>query len=483
MDYTTRVPIAEPTPPGGLSQKRLVEGVLWLAVFVTAATMPMQNDSWWHLRTGQEIWTTVTLPRHDLYSFVIPASYPWHNHEWLAQVLMYGGYVWGGLPLLTLLSAALASLALVPTHALSPGKPLHRAALVFLAVPLIRVGWSVRPQIFTLFFFGLTLWLLVRERELLLPPIFLLWANLHGGVALGGLLLVGSVLSTLFFEPEGPGRRDRLRRRILGTALCGAATLCTPLGLNILLFPLEGTRRSKASGNIEFQSPDLHSVGGVCFWMATALFVYLLLTRQRRLRTAEDRLLGVLATLFLPLAVTSMRTVPHFLLLAVPVMARLAPLSPHSGTGDGDDGPGPRPARKNLLIFSLCAAPALGFLIFIMARPLGRMDWHPMSAAAVAAIRQAPPPTYNTYDDGGFLIWFTPERKVFVDSREYCYPDDLLLSALAVYRSGDYQALFARYGFRSAVIRPDDLVGRRLLQHGWTRTYADAKWQVLIAPP
>ncbi len=462
-----------------MSGSRLTQALFLLLVFVIAATMPMQNDSWWHLRTGQVIWHTRSLPRHDLFSFIIPPDIPWHNHEWLSQVVMYGAHALGGLPLLTILGAALATFAVWPSYALSAGKPLHRAGFVMLALPLIRVGWAVRPQLFTLAFFALTLWLLAGDRrQRLLPFLFLLWANLHGAVALGGLLLLGALSTALLLDRSGRSGRSRLRRLAVLTALSGAATLCTPLTWHILLFPLEGTRRSRASGNTEFLTPDLHSIRGLLFWAAAALFCFLLLTRWRHLRTWEDRLLATLSVVFLPMAVTSLRTVPHFLLLAVPAMTRLAPPLPSSSA----PGPGDDPPRRGPLLLGLGAALALGFLVCAYTAPLPRLSWHPLSAEAIAAVRRAPEPMYNTYDDGGYLIWFTPERKVFVDSREYTYPEDLLLSALRAFRTGEVQALFSRYAIRSALVRPGDHAVDGLLSRGWRPLYRDADWLLLLGP-
>ena len=52
-------------------------------------------DMWWHLKTGEVIWTTHTIPTTDLFSYTTNhhASIP---HEWLSEMLIYGAYRWGG---------------------------------------------------------------------------------------------------------------------------------------------------------------------------------------------------------------------------------------------------------------------------------------------------------------------------------------------------------------------------------------------------
>ena len=49
--------------------------------------------------------------------------------------------------------------------------------------------WVLRPQVLSLFLLAVLLLLLVRERYRIIPVLFVLWANAHGGVVLGGLVL------------------------------------------------------------------------------------------------------------------------------------------------------------------------------------------------------------------------------------------------------------------------------------------------------
>ena len=53
-------------------------------------------DMWWHLRVGQIIWTTHTIPVTDLFSFTTN-HHAWIPHEWLSQVLIFSSWKLGGL--------------------------------------------------------------------------------------------------------------------------------------------------------------------------------------------------------------------------------------------------------------------------------------------------------------------------------------------------------------------------------------------------
>ena len=54
---------------------------------------------------------------------------------------------------------------------------------------------------------------------------------------------------------------------------------------------------------------------------------------------------------------------------------------------------------------------------------------------------------------GGYLVWFLKERKVFMDSRQDLFPEDLILQQIRVESSGDYRPLFNQFGIRCASCR------------------------------
>ena len=81
----------------GIPFGTLVVGMLFVTFFAAALLMPAQNDTFWHLRAGQDIWRTHQIPRVDHYSHTFPGA-PWPDHEWLAQALMYGDLPPGGMP-------------------------------------------------------------------------------------------------------------------------------------------------------------------------------------------------------------------------------------------------------------------------------------------------------------------------------------------------------------------------------------------------
>ena len=97
-------------------------------------------------------------------------------------------------------------------------------------------------------------------------------------------------------------------------------------------------------------------------------------------------------------------------------------------------------------------------------------------------MRSCPSPLYNRYYDGGYLIWFVPEQRVFVDSRQDPYPSALLLDQIAIEEGGPYRPVFDRYGMRSAFLPAGAPLGARLRADGWRTTFLDERWTLLVAP-
>ncbi len=113
--------------------------------------------------------------------------------------------------------------------------------------------WLARPHLFTLLFIVIFLALLERAREgrtrmlLFLPPLTILWTNLHGGFIVGlsliGCYAAGELALWLVEQDRGAAKAALLRSKpYLFTGLaCGAATLVNPytyqLHVHMLLVP------------------------------------------------------------------------------------------------------------------------------------------------------------------------------------------------------------------------------------------------------
>ncbi len=151
------------------------------------------NDLWGHLFFGREISVSGTIPTLNTYSFTAPDQ-PWINHEWLAEVIFWGIYSrFGSSGLILLKTVVGAGLLWVLNLTLKAhvSSPVIRLLSLVWVMALLSPGFDVRPQVFTLLFFALVLFLLHRSEAMgekvlfRIVPLTALWVNLHGGVVAG----------------------------------------------------------------------------------------------------------------------------------------------------------------------------------------------------------------------------------------------------------------------------------------------------------
>ncbi|MEP6653504.1 MAG: hypothetical protein ABJA82_09115 [Myxococcales bacterium] len=460
---------------------------------LVAVLTPAQNDTFWHLRVGADIWRTHQFLRVDTYSHTV-AGAAWENHESLTQVLMYLAWRVGGMPALSAAATLLIMVTVAITYRLMVGPPLVRCALLAVGMSIASCVWVLRPQLATMLGIAVLLVLLVQDRHRLIPPLFVLWANAHGAVALGGIILVAAAVAALmcWLRTHDRDDRKRLLTLVLVLPLAALATAATPLGFHIFSFVMR--LGGPFSEHVTEWSPPLPFEGlGTLFWLAVVGFVGVLLARRRALRALDWPALTCLlpAVALFPLAAQSMRNIGPFLMVATVAASRvLGPASrlrfrgparwrspPSADTG----------ARVRLLcvtaIVGVLAVAGLGFAVYAWKTELAVLNYRPIGDDALSALRACDGPLYNHYDDGGYLIWFAPEKPVFVDGRQVPYSLDLLNDVVTIENGGSYAAAFNRWRIRCAFLPVHDPLASRLHDDGWRVTFADTRWTVLGSPP
>jgi hypothetical protein len=463
----------------------------FVGLIVAACLMPANADTYWHLRAGQDIARSGQVSLVDRYSYTA-AGQPWPDHEWLWQLLTYGVHHLGGMPLLTAMSAAMLFGAFALAESLAVGPWWVRLPLFILSVLLSGPLWAVRPAVLTLLALLAVTWLLSRDKDWLVPPIFLAWANAHGAVVLG-LVVVGAAFLT------AAARRERRRALRLGVvlAICGGLVLVTPLGWRLLSFIGESTERSHLNGVTEWRSGLVPAPGSVAFWIVALAISVSAARLWRKLPTFADQFLVASALSFIPLGLQAVRNIGPFAILALPAASRLlaaanstrvAALSEwlrrtfEGDTRASDDPiqeplPSLRRNRRNLAAITVGGALMVGWA---WSRPYSGLNWTPVSPEAAAAIRGCPGQVFNEYNEGGYLIWFVPDRKVFIDGRQDPYSLPFLKRAQALAHDALVRAaVFRDYGIRCAALSPESRLVAQLRAQGWRQTHRDERWVVL----
>jgi len=476
-----------------LGTAQLVVGMLFIMIALRAALVPSQNDTFWHLRAGEEIWRTHRVPHVDTYSFT-SGGWPWRDHEWLWQPVSYAFYKLGGMPGMTLFGGAIVVAAVVVAYRLMVGRTSVKALLMLVWLPLLPSAWALRPQLVSLLAVPLLLTFVVRERFWAIPLVFVVWANSHGAVALGGVLL--GVATAVAFARWAIRRAPEDRRRALAFAVVlpvsGLACLVTPLGLGIFEFLTDSMRRIRAVHIAEWTTSFVINFVSICFWIAAVGFVVLAIRRRRALRDGHASSWAAWALTgcsfaFLPLAIGAMRNIGPLVLLAVPAASHLlgADFALRTRRPEGQRPP-PDP---NIGVINLGVLAAMAIAAAVLVARSYRADqqdlgWRPINDQALAALHACDGPMYNHYDQGGYLLWFVPEKPVFVDGRQDPYPLEHILAALDVERErAPYRPLFERWGIRCVFLSVESPTVAKLDRDGWITRYRDDKWAVLSGPP
>ncbi len=454
--------------------------VQWGAISLLGAlgvTRVIDLDTPWHLRVGELILATGSLPARDPLSYT--SDQPWLIHEWLSTVLLqlaYRGGGWIAIGAVQALAIA-ATLAAVwwssrsddaPQAASWPRALAELAPLGALSV-VLREALAPRATLFAAPLFALMLAVCARLARgqrapwWALPASGLLLTQLHGGNPDGVALVALLALST---------RRPRWAALALVMALL---TCAGPYGWHVHahFFALRAS-----TANIREWQPfhRLLAVGSHAYLLAPALVVAaaLALRARRRLApvAASERWFAWLA-----LAVWAVLAVRYQRFAVQASIVATVCVMPWWRAWVRD------PAASRGL------AAALGVLLVSIAALSTSDRWpgvgpqrgrFPEDAVAWLRAHTPPGPMFNSYNFGGYLLWAWPSERVFIDGRgPTVYAPEHLAALEAVYRDPPhFEALERRWGFRLAVVqRP----GRGQGLYVWLR--ANPRWSLVHQDP
>ena len=240
-----------------------------LALSPLNANLLRDPDTGWHIRSGELIWATRTVPRTDPFSYTRNGQ-PWYAWEWLYDLVIAAIHHVSGLNGVVFITAAVigCTFALLFRFALRrSGNLVVAGLLTLLAIAAAQIHMLARPHVLSWLFTVLWVEYLHRFKEgqrfalLWLPPMMLLWVNIHGGFVVGlgliGIFALGNIWSTL----SSPGEGDRQKTLQLAAVLlvCGLTTLVTPYGYGLHVHVYRYLSNHFLMDNIdEFLSPNFH---------------------------------------------------------------------------------------------------------------------------------------------------------------------------------------------------------------------------------
>jgi hypothetical protein len=285
--------------------------LFWSLLAGSLSNRPLADaDIGWHIRTGELILSTHSLPRTDPFSSTMQGQ-PWFAWEWLYDAALGVLYRACGLNGVVWLCAALVAgtFLVLLSQLLKRGTGLLLAVvLMLLAEAAATIHLYARPHIAS-WLFSL-LWFVALERwedstEPLhqsprrwlfwfFPASMLLWVNLHGGW-LFGLALLGSYVFAGFVDrlrAQDAFLAIRATHRVRGMAAAWAAsvlaTLANPFAwrLHAHIYRYLGDRYLMNRID-EFRSPNFHGWAERCFAFILLLALIGLAGSRKKLRLSH----------------------------------------------------------------------------------------------------------------------------------------------------------------------------------------------------
>jgi hypothetical protein len=395
---------------------RYVIAACSVLLFTAFCTVDVSDtDTWWHLKTGEYILQNRALPVPDPFAYTTylkPSTKPIEDatrdfnltHEWLSQILFYLAHAGGGFAGLVVMRASLltAFCTMVGMAAYRRTRSFYRG--LFAALGAGTVAWqftSERPYLITFLLIVVTIVIVESGRRLwVLPPLFLVWGNLHGGFFMGWVVLGVYCAEALYLRLRGkpPARERQLWIYSIAAIL---ASGINPNGFMVIPVMRWYRASPMQAGIWEWQYPLPWPPVPFSILLAAGLAV--LVWQRRRTRPADWMLFALFGT-------AAMLAVRNIILAAVVGPLMLASYLPW----------------KRQLSRSLQYAMAALLLVAAGARiatgrayQLRSAEWkYPTGAVDFLLKHNIEGRIFNTYGLGGYLIWrLAPRQRVFIDGR------------------------------------------------------------------
>jgi hypothetical protein len=505
----------------------LFVALLGLLVFTNLSTRLLGDAGiGWHIRTGQLILSTHSVPHVDPFSSSMHGQ-PWFAWEWLYDVLAGWLESTAGLNGVVLFTALIIAAVFSWTFRLLVWRGtnvLLALVLVLLAASAAMIHFLARPHVVSWLFTIVWFWILESSEKScdsdasrtlplwLLPSTILVWVNVHGGF-LVGFALLGIYWACAAWEwlPraftltedgfEDVLRRIRAGRRFRALTLAAffsaAATLVNPYGFRLHVHIYRYLSNRFLMNHIdEFQSPNFHYVAQKCF--AGLLLLTLVAFAVKRRETTASQSLVVLFAVYAGLYAS--RNIPVSALLLILIigpwlsdtMERLA----SRFAGRWDDGSPERASKPSLARMQAIELSLRGHLWPVVAIVLtcwvaahgGKLGATPLMeahfdakrfpAAAVSYLdkQNVRGPLLSPDSWGGYLIFrLYPRIRVVVDDRHDFYGEDFLKSYLKmVHLEPDWQDFIQKYRPACVVVPKNSAVANILVETSeWQATYSD----------
>ncbi len=460
--------------------------------FIFKPDFSFDQDLGRHLKLGEIIWQTKSVPLTNLFSYTNP-NFPFINTHWLFEVLVYviGSQTLLLLKIIIFLFSVWLILKVIPkkTSAL-----LLPVGFIFLHV--LRERTELRPEIFSFLFTAGTYYILEKYLRgptrliFLLPAIQLIWINTHIYFFVGLVLQAIFLIDLTYQKLHSHIVSGKLKILAVILGLSVILSFINPYGLMGFLYPLNVTKNYGYTivenqtifllESINFQNPNF-------IWVKITLGIILLSiiivisNVVRNLPSSEDsslaaqndkrnRVRNILITCFgAVLALMNVRSFPYLVFISLPaVLQNFGAIKPDWLTKTATIITAILLIITTLNNFKTNQFPNLKF------------EESGKKALDFALSNNLPGPIYNNFDIGSYIIYRGyPKYQVFVDGRPEAYPAGFF-SEVYIPTQADYakfQLLEKQYNFKTIIFSITD-------QTPWGRTFLnsvakDTSWKIV----
>jgi hypothetical protein len=398
-----------------------ISSMLMAMIFWVCRDRITDPDLWWHLRNGQYITASWSLPSIDTYSFTAKGS-EWLDHSWLPEVIYYGAYsAFGLIGVFTVFALAIITtcLGIFALCRMQTKDPFAAGVSAVYGILLAMVGFSPRAQNFGWLCFLAIFAVLLRFRNTrrsplwLLPVLFCLWINCHGGWPIGFVVgaiflmcgCVGQNLGPFTVEPWTSTERRKLVLALLASVV---AVFLNPHGSRLVFYPFELMVQQKlmVTYSAEWASVDFNSGRSILVMVGLGAVLVMALMSRKRWRMDD-----LVLTLFVFLC-----GLKHLRLLMLTGIVLPTILAPHLGKISSYNPQQERRALNGLVVFVALASIIIGYPSLQLlqsevdtgfpAEMIRYLDNHLQSGNM-----------FNQYEWGGYLEWNLPHVPTFIDTR------------------------------------------------------------------
>jgi hypothetical protein len=467
-------------------------------------------DYFWHLKTGEFIFTHQGLPSGDIFSYTQPGKV-WVLHEWLFEVILFGLYKMGGSIFINLFIALSGTsifilLYMISSAYIKKSYPALFASILFW--PIIAMGFSPRPQILSYLFFSIYVYLIIRFKKnpqtvpfYLVPLLMFFWVNVHGGFVIGLVLLMLCLLSDLVSissQREVSSHDIKSFKKLkFFTFLTFAASLCNPYFIKQWLFPFYLASLETGQSFIsEWQSPNFHVLGFFFYLCVVLLVLYVTIFRQKKPSAFEI----LLALPFVMAGFYSARHIPLSAIALLPITSStVSDLMNAKNALHIKISTATRIFRKYtkssnelghheftlnwILLFLIISSLWIYYPFKKYSEVEALNEKLPVKAVDFILKNKIKGNVFNAYDYGGYLISrFYPERQVFIDGRLDMYGDDFMRDYIEISEGKPkWEELFNQFKIDYVIIQRELPLRQLLIQRGDFRiAFEDSKTVVLV---